>query len=312
MQRKPDPAWLNAQYSNRGRIPDYSQTLLSWAHQSAQARAALSRRVDVRYGDGLNETLDVFPTHRARAPVLVFLHGGWWRALDKADHSFIAPAFVEQGAAVVIPNFALCPVATIEQIVMQMVRALGWVARHIASYGGNPDRIVVAGHAAGAHLAAMLLSCRWADCTPALPAGLVKGALAISGLYDLEPLRQTPFLQMDLGLTPRSVRKLSPAGFPAPAVPLLAVVGALETEEFQRQNALIRAAWGPTAVPVCEVLPGAHHFATLDGLARRGSRQQQLALGLLHGTAASVSSPTSSEALRQNQCGKTQASAMIN
>lgn len=282
MRRKLDPVWLNGQYSARGRIPEYSQTLLRWAHASAQARAALSRRLDIRYGDGLNETLDVFPTHRRHAPVLVFLHGGLWRGLDKADHSFIAPAFVREGVSLVLPNYALCPAATIEQIVMQSVRAVAWVSRNIDRLGGDPDRIYVVGHSAGGHLAAMMASCLWREANPELPPDPVRGALAISGLFDLEAIRCTPFLQQDLGLTRATARKLSPYLFPPPRVPLLAVVGGQESDEYKRQSALIRSAWGAAAVPVYEVLPNAHHFDMLEELVRPGSRLHQLTLDLLH------------------------------
>jgi len=108
-----------------------------------------------------------------------------------------------------------------------------------------------------------------------------KAALSISGVFDLAPLRRAPFLQCDLRLTPRSVRRLSPAGFPPPRGPLIAVVGGDESEEFKRQNALIRAAWGEQAVPVCESVPGANHLEVLEQLADPGARLHRHALRLL-------------------------------
>jgi arylformamidase len=240
--------------------------------------------LDLRYDSSPGATLDVFRTvvpRTRRAPVLVFIHGGWWRALDKADHSFVAPAFTGQGACVVVPNYALCPAVSIEQITWQMVHALQWVWRNAANFGGDPQRIVVAGHSAGGHLAAMMLSCRWKQVDEALPAQLVGGALSISGLYDLEPLRHTRFLQADLQLSPASVRRLSPAFFPRPKGKLYAVVGAAESEEFLRQNQLIRDVWGPTAVPVCETVPGKNHFDVLESLVDPAGRLHDLALRLL-------------------------------
>jgi arylformamidase len=233
------------------------------------------------YGPHPRETLDVFTSPRANAPVLVFIHGGWWRSLDKRDHSFLAPAFAQAGALVVVPNYALCPAVTIETITLQMVRALVWVHRNAARYGGDPSRIVVAGHSAGGHLAAMLLSCRWQDVAPGLPAQPVRSALSISGLFDLEPLRRTPYLQVDLRLTPAAVARLSPAGFARPMGTLYATVGADESEEFLRQNQLIRTAWGADAVPVCEAIAGAHHMSVLHGLADPDSHLHALALDLL-------------------------------
>ncbi|MCM5680184.1 alpha/beta hydrolase [Schlegelella sp. S2-27] len=276
-----DPAWLDAQYNNRARIPEHPQIFARWAEDSRRARQALSPALDVRYGPAAEETLDVFAAVGPRAPVLVFIHGGWWRALDKADHSFLAPAFVQAGVTLVVPNYTLCPAATIEDITLQMVRAVAWTVREIAAYGGDPRRIVVAGHSAGGHLAAMLACCRWQQAGADLPERAVQGALAISGLFDLEPVRQTPFLQADLRLTPDAVRKLSPAGFPAPQVPLAALVGGDESEEFLRQNELIREAWGARAVPVCEAVPGRHHLDVLDALGEPGSRLHAVALELL-------------------------------
>ena len=276
-----DPAWLDAQYNNRARVPEHPQHFARWAQSSALARDKLRSQLDIRYGSEAGETLDVFPAAKPSAPVLVFIHGGYWRSLDKADVSFVAPAFVEAGATVVVPNYALCPAVTIETIALQMTRALAWVWRHAAEHNGDPQRIAVVGHSAGGHLATMLLSCRWKDVGDDLPPRLVPGAMSISGLYDLEPLRLTPFLQVDLQLTPQAVKRLSPAFFPRPRGTLNAVVGLEESDEFLRQNQLIRDQWGPTTVPVCETVVGRNHFTVLHDLADPASRVHELALRLL-------------------------------
>ena len=218
--------------------------------------------------------------------MLVFIHGGWWRSLDKADHSFVAPALADAGAVVVVPNYALCPAVGIEDIALQMVRSLAWCWRHARELGADPSRITVAGHSAGGHLAAMMLCTLWKRVGDDLPDDLVKAALSISGVFDLEPLRRTPFLQPDLRLTPGSVRRLSPAGFPAPAGTLRAVAGALESEEFLRHNRLIRRRWGALTVPVCDTIADADHFTVVDGLARSGSQLHALALQMMGLTAA--------------------------
>ena len=283
MRTRLDPAWLDEQYNNRALVPDHARVMARWAEASALARReSPSALLDVAYGSGAGETLDVFPTASPGAPVLVFIHGGYWRSLDKSDHSFIAPAFTAAGAMVVVPNYALCPAVGIEHITLQMAAAVAWTVRHAAAHGGDPTRIALAGHSAGGHLSTMLLSCRWKEIDPQLPVQPVTGALSISGLYDLEPLRHTPYVQGDLQLTSASVARLSPAFFPRPkSTRLYAAVGLNESDEFLRQNRLIRDVWGPTAVPVCETVPGRDHFTVLNDLADPASRLHELALRLL-------------------------------
>ena len=279
------PAWLDSMYNNRALVPDHAAYFSRWAQASLQARHSLPCTLDEAYGPSAGEKLDVFPAAPAStsaAPVLVFIHGGYWRSLDKADHLFIAPTFASAGACVVIPNYDLCPAVTIPQITMQMVRTLAWVYRHIAQYGGDPRNITVIGHSAGGHLAVMLLACVWKAYAADLPAGLVKRALSISGLYDLEPVRRTPFLKDSLKLTPQHARQASPAGFSRPpGRTLYSVAGNHESAEFLHQNALIQQAWGKKAVPVCEALEGLNHFSVLDALINPAHRLHRLARELI-------------------------------
>lgn len=281
MNRPRETAWLDAQYDNRARVADSAEILARWAQASAVARAQSSPLLDLRYGGGAGETVDVFPAAAPGAPVLVFIHGGYWRALDKSDHSFVAPVFNAAGATVVLPNYALCPAVSVEHITLQLARAVAWTWRNARRWGADPARLAVAGHSAGGHAAAMLLSCRWRQLEADLPERLLARALAISGLYDLEPLRQTTILQPDLRLTRDSVARLSPAFFARPRGTLMAVVGADESEEFLRHNRLIRDVWGPTSVPVCETLPGANHFSAVHELVDPQSRLHGLALQML-------------------------------
>ncbi|MBT9594724.1 MAG: alpha/beta hydrolase [Vitreoscilla sp.] len=277
-----DPGWLDTQYNNRARVPEHVAIIDRWRQASQLVREqSPACRIGLAYGEGSDETVDVFPAAEPDAPVLVFIHGGYWRALDKADHSFIAPSFVADGAAVVIPNYSLCPAVSIEHIALQMTRLVAWTVRHAPAFRADPGRIALVGHSAGGHLAAMMLGCRWKDVDPGLPLQPLRGALSISGLYDLEPLRHTPFIAPDLKLTPASVKRLSPAFFPRPKRPLYAVVGGDESEEFLRQNQMIRDQWGPTAVPVCETLAGRHHFDILHNLVEPAGRLHHLALRLL-------------------------------
>ena len=270
---------LDRLYNNRALVPDYAEHFTRWSQASRIARQTLSCRLDVPYGDAAGETLDIFPGSGAKAPVLVFIHGGYWRSLDKADHSFIAPAFSQSGA---------CPAVTVPHIILQMVKALAWTYRNIAGYGGDPGRITVIGHSAGGHLAAMLLACVWKAYSEGLPDRLVKNALSISGLYELQSIMRAPFLQESLRLTPAQVKKASPAWLPSPRVSgergtLYTVAGGDESAAFLQHNELIRRVWGPRVVPVCEALPGLNHFSILQALTQPGHRLNHLARGLLFG-----------------------------
>jgi arylformamidase len=282
--------WLEAQYNNRARIPEHPAIFEYWKQASLAARDRLACVLDQPYGDGPNETLDVFGLGAVGAPtkpLLVFIHGGWWRSLDKADHSFVAPAFVEAGAVVVVPNYALCPQVTIGDIAGQMARALVFIRQQAARWGADAQRVVVAGHSAGGHLAAMLLCCDWPRVAAGVPQAWLRGAVSLSGVFDLAPLRATPFLQADLRLSASDVRALSPAGFPAPrSGRLAAFVGAQESEEFLRQNRLIQRRWSSAVVQVEAALAGHHHLSILADLAEPGGRSHAVVrdwLGLASG-----------------------------
>ena len=277
-----DPQWLDSMYNNRALVPEHATHFERWAEASEDAREAHAFQADIAYGNEPMEKLDIFPSVRGNAPVVVFIHGGYWRSLDKSQHSFIGPAFKDEDACVVIPNYALCPAVTIPQIVMQMVKALAWTHRHIRQYGGNPNRITVIGHSAGGHLATLLMSCAWRTYGPDLPTDLIKGAMSISGLYNLEPLMHTPFLQESLKLTPEQVALASPAFFPRPSSGVLfTLVGGDESAEFLHQNTLMQAAWGKKLVPVCESIPGRNHFSVLEDLTAPWTNLHKLAQALV-------------------------------
>ena len=234
--------WYDSMYNNRALVPEHPAIFTRWAADSAKAREQVPCELDIAYGKAPGERLDVFPAPNGEAPVLVFVHGGYWRSLDKSDHSFVAPAFTRDGACVVVPNYDLCPAVTIPQITLQVARAVAWTWQNIGRYGGDRRRIIVAGHSAGGQLAAMMLSCLWPQLDAALPRDTVRGALAISALHDLDPIMRTPFLQPSLRLTPEHVAQASPARLPAPRHgTLYTVAGAKESAEYHRQSRAIQA-----------------------------------------------------------------------
>ncbi len=276
-----DADWLDAQYNNRAMVPDFATHLERWARESARVRETQRCELGLAYGDAASQTLDVFPAARPSGAVMVFIHGGYWRALNKSDASFIAPAFTGSGVTVVVPNYSLCPAVSVEAIALEMTQAVRWAWQHAADYGGDRQRITVAGHSAGGQLAAMMLACDWPVVAPDLPQGLVASALSLSGLFDMEPIMHAPFLQNDLRLTPAAVQRLSPARYAAPTGRLRALVGEDESSEFHRQTRLIEAAWGAAHVPVCAAIPGCNHFTILEDMARVGSSTHRVALNAL-------------------------------
>lgn len=275
------PAELDRQYNARAAIPEHPEIFARWAARSALARQARHCEPDCYYGATPDETLDFFPARRTQAPLLVFIHGGWWRSLDKRDFSFLAPVFVDAGASVALINYSLAPKVRIEDIVRQALRACAWCRRNARSLGADPERIHVAGHSAGGHLAAMMLAADWPAYAPDLPPQLLRGGLAVSGVFDLEPVSRTPFLKQDLKLGKAAARRVSPVRYtPRRSVPLHTAVGGLESAEFQRQTCLIREAW-PQCAAGHLTLDGHNHLTVLEELCAPASPLHRSALRMM-------------------------------
>jgi len=263
----PDKAFFAREYNNRELVPEHPQYLARWAESSARARGSMTCRLDVPYGERPGETIDLFSARKGDGSCLMFIHGGYWRSLDKKDFSFLAPAWVDAGVSLAVVNYDLCPKVSMEEIVRQMLRASRWLWLNAGEYGVDQERLYVSGHSAGGHLTAMLMCALWPSFDARLPKDLWKGGLAISGLYDLRPLPYVDFLQGDLRLDEAGALKLSPAFMPpATRAPVMSCVGGDESSEFHRQNRLLGERWrGAFAGDL--PMPGANHFSVADGLA---------------------------------------------
>ncbi len=274
-------AYYDRQYNVRAMISDHARIFERWKTRSQQARANLPCRLDIPYGTSPAEKLDIFPAEGKSEALLVFIHGGYWRSLDKSDFSYLAPAFNRRGVTLALPNYGLCPKVGIEDIVKQNLLAIAWLWHYGARYGVNPGRLYVAGHSAGGHLTAMMLAARWNTYMPELPYNLVKGGLAISGVYDLEPLAHAPFVNQDLKLDQEQARRLSPVAIPpATTAPLYTAVGGDESDEFKRQNALIARTWR-YAFAGDIPMPGRNHLTVVEELANPDSALFKGAMGMM-------------------------------
>ena len=210
----PDKAFLSREYNNRELVPEHAAFFARWDELSARARSRMTCYLDRRYGDAPGETIDIFPARKGDGTCLMFIHGGYWRALDKKDFSFLAPAWVDAGVSLAVVNYDLCPRVSVDEIVRQMLRASRWLWQNAEEYGMDQDRLYVGGHSAGGHLTAMLMAALWPVFDRSLPKDLWKGGLAISGLYDLRPLVEVDWLNADLRLDAESALRLSPAFLP--------------------------------------------------------------------------------------------------
>jgi len=268
-------------YNPRLVVPEFPQIQERWQEASERARASLPAYLDVPYGVGDSETMDIFPAQGRSKGLLMFIHGGYWRSSDKSALSFIAPALTSAGVTLAVPNYSLCPKVQIKDIVMQMVQACAWVYRNGGNFGAPAQRVHVCGHSAGGHLATMMLSCLWPEYSPDLPRKVVQSAMSISGLYDLRDIVKTPSVNVDVRLTEKAALKVSPAFLPpATDAPLYTAVGERENEGFHIQNRLIATNW--KSVHKGEfVCADENHFTLLDQFARPSSRLFGAVLGMM-------------------------------
>lgn len=267
-----DQEGLDKQYE-RLVADDAFETFDRWRARSDETAARRPARLDIAYGPSGTEKLDIFPAADPAAPILVYIHGGYWIWKDKADFRFVAEGVVDAGVTLVVINYALTPDHTMDEITRQVRAALAFTWKNAGGLvPGDRNRIFAAGHSAGGHLTAVVATTDWSAFDPELPPAILAGGVAVSGIYDLEPIRLS-YLNETVGLDAAMAGRNSPlhavhAGMP----PLTLVVGGDESDEFKRQQASFAAAataLGNT-VETLEV-PAHHHFAVIETIADRGS-----------------------------------------
>ncbi|MBT3204564.1 MAG: alpha/beta hydrolase [Gammaproteobacteria bacterium] len=261
-----DP-YLEQQYNNRLAVADFQKYLDSWRQHSEDFRLLQTiAHLNVSYGPSARQIMDIFPLQNQRnVPVHVFIHGGYWQALDKNSFSFMAEAFNRNGECAVILNYDLCPSVTMLEIISQVKRAIIWVKQNISAYGGDPERVQITGHSAGAHLLATLLTTDWSI------VGLDKYPFqqlnGLSGLYDLQPLVPTSVNQA-LGLNTESAFQYSPLfeGLwkSGSDVKFNLLVGELESQEYKKQSTQLLDRWIGKLVIQSNEVSQSHHFSILE------------------------------------------------
>lgn len=254
-----DQAALNHQYNNRELVPNYKHYFDWWPELNREVIDQYTFLRDIPYGEGLNERLDIYPAQKKGAPTMVFIHGGYWQMMDRADFRFIAKAFVPHDINTVIIGYPLAPAVSIAGIIQSVRKALTWIHHHLKEYGGDPDHIYLSGHSAGGHLASMMITREYA------PDGIkLKGVTALSGLYDLAPI-QLSHVNIPIGMSKQEAVDCSPLHYTPNPIPLTLVVGADESAEYHAQLHSLVVAWSKSNDAIQSIiLPGVNHFSILS------------------------------------------------
>jgi arylformamidase len=273
LYRGMDRAQLDAAYNNIAAVTSAPDLFANWAARSTRFRERHCGHLDLAYGERPHERLDLFLAENPAAPTLAYIHGGYWQMTfqTKELYSVLAEGAVSHGLNVAVIEYTLAPEATMDRIVSEVRHAVSWLHEHLGDYGADAGRIYVAGHSAGGHLTAMTM-----------PLGVVRGGIAISGLYDLEPIRLN-YLNEKLGLNEAEAQRNSPMlHFPPTAGPLIVAYGAAELPELRRQSIDYAEAWVRRGLPG-RLLPigGADHFTILETLAQPDGELMQALLTLL-------------------------------
>ncbi len=256
------------EYDNRGRVPEHPEIFVRREREARAYRAATpAAELGISYGPSPRQTLNIFPAAGGgRAPIAMFIHGGYWSMGDPSMYSHLAKGLNANGVTVAIAGYDLCPAVVMAAIIEELRAAV------IALWRRYHSRVFVYGHSAGGHLAACMLATDWSTLASDAPADLVPAACAVSGIYDLAPLLQVS-QNKELRLDEKSARAVSPVLWKVPPGRTLdVVVGATESSEFLRQSRIIAAQWKKAgAVTRYEESAGANHFTVIEPLADAGS-----------------------------------------
>jgi len=257
---------LETEYNNRQRVPEHPQINARWSAASAACRQVANADYDQPYGPKERQRYDLFRAGDAKAPLAVYIHGGYWQRGDRKDYSFLAKELNTAGIDVALPSYSLCPAVSVMDIVGELQVCLAAIWRKTGKYP------VVAGHSAGGHLTAAMLATDWSN-VAGVPGDLVRAGVAISGVFDLVPLIPTSINEL-VGFDDASARAASPLLWPAPASArtLVAAVGGNESSEFLRQSREIAQAWARAGLKTeYLVVPGTDHFTVVDELTKPAS-----------------------------------------
>jgi arylformamidase len=248
------------EYDNLRRVPDVGEISARWKAASAVFRETAHAELDRRYGPGDRHRYDLFFTDSAGAPLVVYVHGGYWQWGDRMLYSFLAKGLNANGLTVAVPSYSLCPTVSVLEIVEEIRTFL---AALWSQMGAHP---LVVGHSAGGHLAAAMVATDW-SAFPGVPDDLVRAGIAISGIFDLQPLVSTS-INNAVGLDLETARDASPRFWPSPkGRALIAAVGAAESSEFLRQSREIVERWGRAGLETEYLeVPRTNHFTILDEL----------------------------------------------
>ena len=257
---------IDLEYKLALTVPDIEHWIEWYTQESVTARRKLNCSLDVRFGPTVDETVDIFPAKEQGAPLLVFIHGGYWFRCNSKDYSFVANGLVSRGITVAVTNYSLCPKVTISEITRQSRAVISWLHREGPNFNADPSRIFVAGHSAGGNQVGMLSSTDWLG-EYGLPNDVIKGGIPISGVFDLRPLCYS-YLQPRLLLTHEVILRQSPyLNIPRSGPPLLITFGDEETTEFHRQSTEYLQAWRANGLRgELLVQEGKHHFSAIEGL----------------------------------------------